>query len=201
MNKFFTAKNMAKIGIFSALATVLYFVNFPLPMLFPPFLKIHFSDLPALICGFALGPIGGAMTVAVKVLIKLPFTDTFGVGELADLITGLAFVLPASIIYQRNKNKSSALIGLAIGSACSVLTSLLANRFVIIPFYLTVMNFTLEQLASVCSVVLPSINANNFYTLYLLGGALPFNLLRCLASAFLTFLVYKRISTLLKRWS
>ena len=72
MNKFFTSKNIAKIGIFSALATILYFVNFSLPI-FPSFLKLHFSDLPALICGFELGPMAGALTVLVKVLIKLPF--------------------------------------------------------------------------------------------------------------------------------
>ncbi len=200
MDKFFTSKNIAKIGIFSALATILYFVNFPLPF-FPFFLELHFSDLPALICGFALGPLAGALTVIVKILIKLPFTETFCVGEMADLITGLAFVLPASLIYSKSKEKSSAIIGLLLGSICSVATSLLANRFVIIPFYLGVMNLTLETLAQMCSPVLPMITAKNFYSIYIFGATLPFNTLRCLISALFTFLVYKRISTLLKRWS
>ena len=200
MNKFFTSKNIAKIGIFSALATILYFVNFSLPI-FPSFLKLHFSDLPALICGFALGPMAGALTVLVKVLIKLPFTDTFCVGETADLITGLAFVLPASIVYSRKKEKSSAILGLVLGAVCSIGTSLLANRFIIIPFYLGAMNLTLDTLAKMCMPVLPSINAQNFYRIYIWAAALPFNSLRCIASAGFTFFVYKHISSLLKRWS
>lgn len=200
MEKFFTSKNIAKIGIFSALATILYFVNFSLPI-FPSFLKLHFSDLPALICGFALGPLAGALTVLIKILIKLPFTETLCVGEIADLITGLAFVLPASMVYSKNKEKGSAILGLFLGALCSVGTSLLANRFVIIPFYLGAMNLTLDTLAKMCSPVLPMINAQNFYRIYIFGAALPFNTLRCFASAIFTFLVYKRISSLLKRWS
>ena len=72
MKNFFTASNIAKLGIFSALAVILYFLNFPLPF-FPPFLEIHLSDLPALICGFTLGPIGGVLTVVIKILIKLKY--------------------------------------------------------------------------------------------------------------------------------
>ena len=68
MKNFFTASNIAKLGIFAALSVILYFLNFPLPF-FPPFLEIHLSDLPALICGFALGPLGAVLTVVIKILI------------------------------------------------------------------------------------------------------------------------------------
>ncbi len=199
MNKFFSASNIAKLGIFSALATVLYFLNFPLPF-FPPFLEIHLSDLPALICGFAMGPWGGVITVLMKVLIKLPFTSTFGVGECADLITGLLYVLPASIIYLKGKNKKSAVIGIVVGATCSVVASIFANWLVIVPFYLEVMNYELSMLVGVCSKVIPFITEQNFFPCYLFLSVLPFNVLRCLVSALVTLFVYKRVSNLLKRF-
>lgn len=199
MRKFFTASNIAKVGIFSALAVILYFLNFPLPI-FPSFLEIHLSDLPALISGFILGPIGGILTVVVKILIKLPFTSTFCVGETADLITGLMFVIPSSIIYRKHKTKKSALVGLVIGAICSVITSIFANWLVIIPFYLKVMNFTLSDLVYLCSKVIPFINEGNFYPCYIFLSVLPFNTLRCLIAVLVTFFVYKRISNLFKRF-
>ncbi len=199
MNKFFSASNIAKLGIFSALATVLYFLNFPLPF-FPPFLEIHLSDLPALICGFAMGPWGGVITVLIKVLIKLPFSSTFGVGECADLITGLLYVLPASIIYLKGKNKRSAVIGIIVGATCSVVASIFANWLVIVPFYLEVMNYELSMLVGVCSKVIPFITEQNFFPCYLFLSVLPFNALRCLFSALVTVFVYKRVSNLLKRF-
>lgn len=199
-NNFFTAKNLAKLGIFSALSAVLYFINIPLPFIFPAFLKLNLSDLPTLICGFAMGPVSGFITAAVKILIKLPFSDTFGVGELADLLNACAFVLPASIIYRMNKTKKGALVGILIGSASSVVTSLIANRFIIIPFYLTVMNFSMEQLAGMCSAVLPKITAQNFYSYYIPLAVLPFNTLRCLITSTVTYFTYKRISGVLKKF-
>lgn len=197
---FFTAKNMAKIGIFSALSAVLYFLNIPLPFIFPPFLKLNLSDLPTLICGFSMGPLAGFLTIVVKILIKLPFSDTFGVGELSDFLNACAFLLPASIIYAKDKNKRSALFGMAIGSVASICMSLIANRFIIIPFYLKVMNFSMQQIASMCSAVLPKITAQNFYSYYIPLAVLPFNALRCLITSTVTYFTYKRISQVLKKF-
>ncbi len=191
---------MAKIGIFSALSIVLYLINIPLPFLFPPFLKLNLSDLPTLICSFAMGPYAGVITALIKIVIKLPFSDTFGVGELSDFINTLAFILPASIIYGKAHNKKGALIGMTVGSVTSIATSLLSNRFIIIPFYLTVMNYSLEMLAGVCSSVLPSITAQNFYFYYIPFAVLPFNALRCIINSVVAYFTYKRISNVLKEF-
>lgn len=199
MKKFFTASNIAKIGIFTALSVILYFVNFPLPF-FPSFLQIHFSDLPALICGFALGPLGGAISVFVKILIKLPTTNTLGVGEFADLIVGLMFVLPASFIYKRDKSKASAIIGIIIGALCSIVSSIFANWLVIIPAYMRVYSLTLADIVGMCSKVLPFITEENFYPTYLFLSVLPFNTLRCVVVSVVTIFAYKHISNLLKRF-
>ena len=197
--KFFSAKRLAKIGIFAALSVGLYFINIPLSFLFPSFLKLNVSDLPALIGGFALGPVSGVIIMALKILIKLPFSDSMCIGELSDLINGLAFILPATIIYKKNKNKKSAIIGLLIGAVCSVGTSMLSNRFLIIPFYVKVMGISFETLVGMCSAALPFITTANFYLVYIFVAVLPFNIIRCIIVGGVTFLTYKRISNLLHK--
>lgn len=69
------ALTLAKLAILSAISYILYmFVKFPLPMLFPSFLDLQISDLPALIGGFAMGPWYGCIIIVVKCLLKMPFT-------------------------------------------------------------------------------------------------------------------------------
>jgi len=198
LNNYFTAKKIAKIAIFSAMSYVLYILNVPLAFLFPSFLKLNISDVPALIGGFSLGPIAGALIVLIKILIKLPFSDTMYVGELSDMLNGMAFVLTASLFYKGHKTKKGALLSLTLGSIASTLTALVCNLLIMIPLYLKVMGFTLEQIASLCP---PSfgVTSDNFYVYYALGAVLPFNLLRGLIASVITFLLYKSLSGLINR--
>ena len=43
----FNIRTIAVTGMLGALATVLMFLEFPIPMLIPPFIKFDFSELPA----------------------------------------------------------------------------------------------------------------------------------------------------------
>ncbi len=194
---FFTTKNIAVMAILSALSFVLYmFVKFPLPFMFPGFLDMQFSDLPALLGGFALGPVAGAVIIVVKCALKMPFTQTACVGELADIIVGLAFVVPSAIFYKYNKTKKGALISMAIGLVCAVSVSLLANRFILIPFYSDL--YGLDSVVLMMSELYPNINEQNVYGYYLPLAVLPFNLLRCLVCSVLTYFTYKPLSRALK---
>ena len=69
-NKYFTIEVIAKIGVLGALSAVLLMINFPIPIA-PSFYKIDFSDLPALIGGFAMGPLAAAMIELVKFIINI----------------------------------------------------------------------------------------------------------------------------------
>lgn len=199
--KFFSASNIAKIGMFAALTTVLYyFPKFPIVALFPSFLELNFSDIPALIGTFSLGPVAGAIIVFVKFLLKLPSTSTMCVGELSDLVCGLAFVIPAGIIYRRHRTFRGALVGLAAGMVSSVVFSMLSNRFVIIPAYIKLMGFPMEAIVGMLTPLFPSCTAENFYSYYIPFSVLPFNLLRCLVASAVTLLLYKRISRLLNKF-
>ena len=60
-----SAKTIAKVGVLSAIAYVLMFIAAPLPI-FPSFLKIDVSDIPAIFGGMSLGPMAGLAIVIVK---------------------------------------------------------------------------------------------------------------------------------------
>ncbi len=189
----FTTKNLAVMGILSAISFVLYmFAKFPLPFIFPSFLEMQFSDLPALLGSFSLGPFGGAVIILVKCLLKMPFSGTACVGELADIIVGLANVIPAGIYYQYNKSKKGAIISLIIGMFSATALSLIANRFILVPFFIN--EFGLSGIIGMVKTLYPKISEANFYSYYLPAGVLPFNMLRCLLCAILTYFTYKPLS-------
>ena len=91
---FFDIRKVAIVGVFSAIAFVLMIFEFPLPFA-PSFYKFDFSDIPALIGGFAAGPLVAVMIEFIKVLLNLLLQGTTSafVGEIANFVVGAAFVL------------------------------------------------------------------------------------------------------------
>ena len=190
---FFTAGNMAVMAILTAISYVLYmFVKFPIPFLFPSFLDMQISDLPALLGGFALGPTAGSIIIIVKCCLKMPFTGTACVGELADIIIGIANVLPASLVYKYMKNRKGAIIGLVVGTFTAVVVSLFTNWLILIPFYAN--NFGMAAVVGMMRALYPDITEATVYNYYLPLAVLPFNLLRCLVCAIVTYFTYKPLS-------
>lgn len=195
-NARFTTAYIAKVAILTAISFILYaFAKFPLPFMFPGFLEIQISELPALLAGFSMGPVSACIVIVLKCLFKLAMSHTGNVGELTDILLGIAFVLPASVIYQLHKDKKHALIGLAVGSAILTALSLVVNRFISIPFYANLYGF--DAVVGMVSSLYENVTVDNFYTYYLLIGVLPFNILRCIIVSGLTFVLYKRLSKIL----
>lgn len=194
-------KKIALTAILSTLATILYmFIKFPLPMLFPSFLDFQVSNLPAIIGGFLLGPVYGSLIVIIRFLIKLPFSSTQYVGELADLIIGLAVVISSSIIYIKNKTRKGALIALTTSTVIWVITSVLLNRYVLVPFYIELFfKGDVNAFVKLCKII-PGINEQNYMQKYLVYAVLPFNLLLSISVNLITFLVYKRLSNFIKTY-
>ncbi|MCK5388655.1 MAG: ECF transporter S component [Candidatus Izimaplasma sp.] len=182
----------------SALSVLFYFVlKFPLPFIFPSFLDIQFSNLPAIIGGFVLGPIGGGAIVFIRTLIKLPFSTTAGAGELIDLIIGLSTVLTSSIIYKRMKTKKGAIIASLWGMFAWVFVAVMANYLFVIDFYIAFyFNGAVEPLVGMLSII-PGVTTENYMSKYILFAAIPFNILLSSIVYLITFLVYKRISHLI----
>ena len=194
------AKWIAFVAVFSALCAVLYLIQIPLPI-FPTFLKIHFSDLPALIAGFSMGPFAGLVVTTAKFLLEfIDGTDTAGVGEIANFLNGLAFVLPSALFYKRNKTLKNAIFALLIGAISSTAVACIINRLFLIKAYTHFYakgNF--DAIVGMCKSLYPNINSDNFYLYYIFCACLPFNFLRVILVSVITFFVYKPISLTLNK--
>lgn len=190
------------IALFGALAGLLHIAKFPLPFAFPGFLEFDFSDIPLFIGTFALGPISGCLIVVVKLLVKLVCigTSNMFVGELANLLIGFGFVIPAGLLYKRFRTWKGALLAMGIGTLSSVAVAILANRFLLIPFYVNItFQGNWELLLDPMQKLFPSITQATFYRFYLWVSVLPFNVMRCLIAGVVTFVVYKHISRFINR--
>ena len=201
---YFNATRIAVIALFSTLSGLLYILNFPIAAAFPSFLELNFSDIPALIGTFALGPLSGAIIVVMKVLIKLVVksTSTMFVGDLADIVIGIAFVVPAGLLYKHKRTFKGALIGMGVGTLCSVAFAVLFNRVALVPLYVQLyFGGKWEPLVGMMTPLFPSCTKETFYNFYLWVSVLPFNMMRCLIAAVGTLLVYKRISVAINRLS
>lgn len=198
---FFTASRLSAIAVFSALSGVLYILGFSIPVAFAPWLELNFSDVPLFIGTFALGTPSGVCIALLRTLVKLMFkpTATAFVGEAADILIGLALAVPAGLIYQKKKTLKGAIFACIIGGVCSSAAAVLANRVLLIPFYVKAMGWDFTFLAGMLQPLYKNCTADTFYNYYLWLSVLPFNLLRCVAASLLTFAVYKKISVLLKR--
>lgn len=182
-------------GILAAIASILRFIEMPLPLL-PPFLKIDLSDVPALIGGFALGPWAGAAILLIKNLVYLPVTQTGGVGEIADFVVSLSLVLPAALIYGKARNRSGAFWGMALGVAfMSFVAGPLMNYYVLIPLYSKFM--PIDQIIAMAHAAGTGINDLWTYTLY---AVVPFNLFKSVVVCAITYLLYKPLSPVLHKY-
>ncbi len=192
---FFSTEKIAITAILTAISFILYaVVKFNLPMIFPAFLEIQFSDMPALLGGFAWGPIVGCTVVVLRCVLKMIFglSSTACVGEFADILVGIAFVLPASLIYQKIKSKKGAILALVLGSSTAVLCSILANWLILIPFF--VKAYGMGQIIGMVSSLYEGVTEETFYNFYIPFATIPFNALRCFICSIITYFVYKPLS-------
>ena len=132
---------LAEVGMLSAAATVIMAFEIPLPFLAPPFYQLDFSEVPALIGGFALGPVAGILIELVKVLLHMMIkgSATAGVGDLANFLIGCSFLVPTSLIYRMHKTRRVAIAGMAVGTVSMAIIGCVLNAFVLLPAYTVIM--------------------------------------------------------------
>lgn len=190
-------RTTVQIGMLGAVSAVLMLLSFPVPFLVPPFVKMDFSELPVLIGAFAMGPVAGVFIELIKNLLNLVLngSTTGGIGELSNFVIGCAFVVPAGLIYRRNKTKKSALIGMGCGTVFMAALGCLSNAFVMFPLYSTVMGIPMEQFVAMGTAINSAVD--NLFTFIILCMA-PFNLMKGIVISLITFLLYKRLRVLLK---
>ncbi len=191
---------LVKVAIFASIASLLYtvpFLQFKLPF-FPQFLEFQFSNLPGILAGFVLGPVGGSLVIIIKTIVKLPMSGTMCVGEAADLIIGVSTVVVSSIIYNKKRDIKGGIIALSVGAIVWVFASVFANWAVLIRWYAHLFG-GMETIINMCKPVVPFINKENFMLVYLTVCCLPFNLLLSLITIVVTFFTYKHVSRIFQK--
>lgn len=182
--------NLTRCGLLAAMAVILYYIEIPVVA----FYKLDLSTMPAILAGFAMGPVQGAAVVIVKNLVHMLGTSTACVGEMADILMSCAFVIPASLLYQRNKTRSGALRAMLAGGAAMTVAGVLVNYFILIPAYQVLMNLPLEVIIGMGQKVLSFVDSTLKLVIFITA---PFNLLKAAVLSGTTYLLYKRVSPLL----
>ncbi|MFO7246975.1 MAG: ECF transporter S component [Thermaerobacter sp.] len=172
-------RQLAWMGVMTALAASLMYLEIPLPFL-PPFLKYDLGDFPALVVGFALGPIPGLAVEAGKEVLFALLRGGTPVGLAANLLAGGTWVLTAAAIYWRRRTRRGAVASLVLAGLAVTTVMAVANRFVFLPLW-----------------GIPPEAAGPM----IWSAIIPFNLFKVTATGAVTFVLYKRVRVVfLERW-
>ena len=180
-------RKLSIVSIFSALAFIIMIFEINIPI-FPFFLKLDFSEVPALILAYLLGPIYGVMVVFLINLLHLFISSNMGIGELANFLVGASFVASSAYFYK--KRNFSYLFSSIIGSFVMGITAIFVNLVVIIPLYENVLELPFEKILALTEKVNPYVN--NLFT-YLALTIFPFNILKAAVVLIVSYFIFIRI--------
>lgn len=143
------------------------------------FLKYDPKDIIITLGGLIWGPMTSFIVSVIVSLIEMVTISENGVlGCIMNIISTCSFACTASVIYKKKRTLSGAVAGLVAGSLMMVLVMLLWN-YLITPIY---MGYPREAVAEL-----------------LIPAFLPFNLLKAGLNAGFTFLLYKPVTTALRK--
>ena len=191
----FATSSMVKIGMLSGLGMVLMLLDFPLPI-FPTFLKLDLSDAPAVIGTFAMGPAAGVMIELLKNVLKIIVrSNTGGVGELANFLVGIAYVIPLGLVYERWQSKKGVVVGCILAVFSMTIVGGILNYFIFIPAYAVVLGYPVDAFVSMAAKVNASVV--DLRTL-ILFAVMPFNFLKAIIISISGFGLFKALQPLWK---
>lgn len=145
------------IAMLSSISFVIMLFNFPLPG-FPGFLKIDFSDVPALIAVITMGPLAGILVELFKNILEWIFAGAptgVPVGQMANFATGVLFILPVYYIYDKFKTRKGLVISLVVATVVMSVGMAVLNYIAFIPMYAYFMNFELKAYETIVLGILP----------------------------------------------
>lgn len=192
MNRNSRIRKLTITAMLGAISAVLMFLQFNVPLM-PSFIKLDFSELPALLAAFTLGPVFGVAVCLIKNLVNLFFTQTGGVGELSNFILGACFVFPAGLIYKKMNSRKGAIIGSLIGAASMAIVSVFSNYYIVYPIYTAFM--PMAAIIKMYQAIDPNVST---LLQALLIFNMPFTFIKGMCSVVITFLIYKKISPIIK---
>ncbi len=169
-------KKIVLLGLLSAIALAVV-IAFRIPIVL--FLKYEPKGVIIAIGGFLYGPLAAFIITTIVSIIEMFTISSDGIiGLIMNIFATGAFACTAAFVYKRKHTLTGAFFGLVLGSIAMTIIMLIWN-YVITPYY---MGIPREE---VVALLVPAI--------------LPFNLLKGGLNTGLTMLLYKPISTALRK--
>jgi riboflavin transporter FmnP len=175
------------IAMLSSVSFVLMLLAFPLPVL-PAYLKVDFSDIPALIAAITMGPIAGILVALLKNVLDWLFSGSptgVPVGHMANFVTSILFLTPVYVIYRKASSSKGILYGLFSGTVSMAIGMSVLNYFVFLPMYSYFLNFPMETGTALFNTII--------------FGILPFNLIKGILVTIVMIVLFKRMKPLLDK--
>ena len=167
-------KKMTVLAMFIALGYITLFV-FRIKV---SFLTMEFKDVFTTMAGFVYGPLAAAGVAFIEALLELiTVSDTGFWGALMNFAGSAAFAVTAALIYKYNKNFKGAVIGL-VSAVFAMTAVMLVMNLLVTPIYAhTDVNTVIGMIPTLL---------------------LPFNLVKSILNAAVTFMLYKPLTTALR---
>ena len=187
-------EKLIKIGMLSAISIVLMMFELSFPI-FPFFLKMDLSDLPAIIGAVSMGPVAGILIELVKNLLHLFKTSTAGLGEVANFLVGIALVVPIGFFYKKEKSVKNYIFGSILGTVLMVIVACLFNYYILIPAFAAAFGTNINEFVDIANKVNNSVV--DFKTMIYFSIA-PFNGVKALIVVSVGYILCKVLKPILK---
>ena len=194
MKQRLSVQQLVLTGMLAAVAGVLMSFEFSIPMM-PPFYKVDFSDVPSVIALFTVGPFSAVCVEVIKILIKLftVGTNTMYVGEFANLLGILLYIIPTWLVYTKlNRTRKAAVSALVSNIPLRILFSCFLNACITLPLYAKAMGLSMDAVIQTVGSVNPLIQ--NLPTFIILA-TIPFNLIKLSLNYFIGFIVFSKLKS------
>lgn len=192
--KKWTTQKLVITGMLAAVAGVLMSLEISVPMM-PPFYKVDFSDVPAVIALFSMGPAPAIAIEVIKILIKLITvgTNSMYVGELANLLGIILFIIPIWLIYNKmGKTNKAAITSLAVDLPIRIAFSCFLNICITLPLYAKAMGVPLDVVVQTVAAVNPMIQD---VTTFVVLATIPFNLIKVSLNYIVGYLLFQKLKS------
>ncbi len=193
-------KRRITIALLSAISFLIMLISFPLPI-FPVFLTLDFSDLPAIIGAIILGPFAGVAIEGLKNILHYLIVGSFTgvpVGEAANFVAGSIYILGGTWIYKKSRSSKSLFAGLLTGTVLMTILMGVLNYFFIFPAYAMFLGFSIDS--AVAAAQSTNHQIHSLFTL-IIFAILPFNLLKGIILTLIAVPVYNRLKGYFKSYA
>lgn len=192
-------KKLVMAALLGALAAILMVLDFNVPLA-PNFIKFDFSDFPVLIGGFVFGPATGVVIAFLKIVLNLLFkpTTTMFVGEASNFLLSVCYMGVACLYYRNHRTKKGAVIGMLLATVATSVLAISSNILVMFPMYAKLFGMSMQQIVGMVSAVNPFVKD---ITTMVIASLVPFNLFKYGVISIITFVSYKKIEVILKKYS